>query len=59
MKWIEALSKWNKEINTGKWMIPKKTSKEYLEIRQLMGDTPVKSTTTVKKPRKKRTKIIQ
>ena len=34
MTWFEALKKWNTEKG-GKWTIPKKGSKEYMEIKAI------------------------
>ena len=36
MKWIDALKVWNRTENPGKWIIPKKDTKEYLRIKEIM-----------------------
>jgi hypothetical protein len=46
MNWLGALKEWNK--GNAKYTIPKKGSKEYLEVRALMDGT------SVKKPKKKK-----
>lgn len=33
-RWIEALKKWNKDRDT--WCLPKKGTKEYMEVRKIM-----------------------
>jgi len=45
MNWLGALKEWNK--GNAKYTIPKKGSKEYLEVKALMSGTE-------KKPRKKK-----
>lgn len=54
MKWLEALKKWNNEKNTGKWKIPKKDTKEYLEVKSIMNGTT--STKKEKKTKGKKAK---
>ena len=34
-KWFDALKEWNKKKG-GKWVIPKKGSKEYNEVKAMM-----------------------
>lgn len=41
MKWIEALKHWNSK-NGGKYVIPRKGSAEYEEVRALMGPSEPK-----------------
>lgn len=36
MSWMEALKKWNKEMNKGKYKIPKKGTAEYKQVKALM-----------------------
>lgn len=39
MKWIEALKKWNseKEVHKEVWCVPKKGSKEYNQVKDIMS----------------------
>ena len=39
-KWMDALKKWNNEVNKGKWCVPKKGSKEHAEVLKMMGEKP-------------------
>ena len=43
MKWIDALKQWNAKRPDGVWGIPKKGTKEYDEVRAIMGGSPAKA----------------
>jgi len=49
MRWVDALKEWNSK-REGKYLIPKKDSAEYLEVKALMG-TAAPAERSARKPR--------
>lgn len=36
--WVQALKVWNKQRGDGKWIVPKKGTKEYDEVKAIMDE---------------------